>query len=197
MTSFINSFIQQLLKLFPSRFSSRTLLKFTYLHGLQVFKKVGNGVVVKLLETVPMELETWCCFCSQTEKPSEFQFSISCWNLLRCSVCLDSYWFYEVNQGSCWAEAVNSQFAFTLPYFILHVTTRNWDLGSVQETVESPHQTEKPSRNDIRDVHIRFTFLFTHPSRSFTDCRFSTPIFPPSRFPSRTFTDYEFSQEAV
>ena len=91
-----------------------------------------------------------------------------------------------MNQGSWWAEAVNCQFAFTLPYFILHVTTSSRDLRNVQETVESPHQTEKPTRNNIIDVQICFTFLFTYPSRTFTDCGFVTPVFLPSRFPSRT-----------
>ena len=118
---------------------------FTYPSRTADFNKVGHGVVFKLLETVPIGLETWCGFCSRPEQPCECRFSISCWKLLLCSVCLCSYQLHEgtLNQGSWWTKALNCQCAFTLPYFILKKNNyyKQLGLGNVQETVKSRHLT--------------------------------------------------------
>ena len=158
LTFFKSSCTRHLLKLFPSRFSSRTLHIPSRIVGFQQGWKWSGFPVCRLRNPVNSDTPYLAGSCSAVQYawvPNNFMKWIKTWL----------------------AEAVNCQFAFTLPHFILHVTTSTPDLENVEETVENPHQTEKPPRNDIRDVHICFTFLFTYPSRTFTDC---------SRFPSRT-----------
>ena len=145
MIAFQNSFIRQLLKIIPSRFSSRTLHVPSRIAGFQQgWKQSGFQALGIGIDGVGNAM-----FCSWPEHPCQCRFSISCWSLLLCSVCMSSYQFQEgtLNQGSWWTEAVTCHFAFTFPYFILHVTTAsNRDLGNVQETV-----------NDLRLRNIQET----------------------------------------
>ena len=196
MTSFKNSFIQQLLKLLPSRFSSRTLHVPSRIAGFQQgwkrsgFQALGNGTNAAgnvmlflfpdwaslwlpiphiLLEAAPLFSTCMPGFLPISRSESGQLVGWGSKYPIRLHVTL-LYPSRNYEQSGPWSCPGNGQ-----------ESTSDWETSKKrhQRRTYLLHVSLHVPFTDLHglqvfDSHVStFTFPFTYPSRTFTDCEFS------------------------